>query len=225
MILVAGDPLAGLVDPGSDHAPGGSPATVALALARLGQPVTLLSRAGDRYADPIGDDLAESGVAMCPGRAPHRLPRRAVAVHAGALALGLAPEGADLEERLAEIRAGGTATVTIDLNLRRSLAGEVGAVRERIERQIGLAHVVKTSEAVLAWLYPGVPASAVLSWWRRAGVSCGIVTHGGAGAYLLAPNGVAYRRTAFRRPALHLVIEAVRASAASLGLGTESALP
>ncbi|UOX91451.1 LysR substrate-binding domain-containing protein [Amycolatopsis sp. FBCC-B4732] len=42
---------------------------------------------------------------------------------------------------------------------------------------------------------------------------------------LLRTVSIAYRRTAFRRPALHLVIEAVRASAAELGLGTESALP
>ncbi|EOD65235.1 LysR family transcriptional regulator [Amycolatopsis vancoresmycina] len=42
---------------------------------------------------------------------------------------------------------------------------------------------------------------------------------------LLRTVSIAYRRTAFRRPALHLVIDAVRASAAELGLGTESALP
>ncbi|MEV6875713.1 LysR substrate-binding domain-containing protein [Amycolatopsis sp. NPDC051128] len=42
---------------------------------------------------------------------------------------------------------------------------------------------------------------------------------------LLRTVSIAYRRTEFRRPALHLVIEAVRASAAELGLGTESALP
>ncbi|WP_328454923.1 MULTISPECIES: LysR family transcriptional regulator [unclassified Amycolatopsis] len=42
---------------------------------------------------------------------------------------------------------------------------------------------------------------------------------------LLRTVSIAYRRTAFRRPALHLVIEAVRAAAAELGLGTESALP
>jgi len=42
---------------------------------------------------------------------------------------------------------------------------------------------------------------------------------------LLRTVSIAYRRTASRRPALHLVIDAVRAAAAGLGLGTESALP
>jgi DNA-binding transcriptional LysR family regulator len=42
---------------------------------------------------------------------------------------------------------------------------------------------------------------------------------------LLRTVSIAYRRTAFRLPALHVVIEAVRASAAELGLGTEPALP
>lgn len=42
---------------------------------------------------------------------------------------------------------------------------------------------------------------------------------------LLRTVSIAYRTTSSRRPALQLVIEAVRAAAAALGLGTEPALP
>jgi DNA-binding transcriptional LysR family regulator len=42
---------------------------------------------------------------------------------------------------------------------------------------------------------------------------------------LMRTVSIAYRTTASRRPALNLVIDAVRAAAAELGLGTESALP
>jgi DNA-binding transcriptional LysR family regulator len=42
---------------------------------------------------------------------------------------------------------------------------------------------------------------------------------------LMRTVSIAYRTTALRRHALSLVIEAVRASAAELGLGAESALP
>ncbi|MCU1682958.1 MAG: hypothetical protein JWQ81_3697 [Amycolatopsis sp.] len=42
---------------------------------------------------------------------------------------------------------------------------------------------------------------------------------------LMRTVSIAYRTTSSRRPALNLVIEAVRAAAAELGLGAESALP
>jgi DNA-binding transcriptional LysR family regulator len=42
---------------------------------------------------------------------------------------------------------------------------------------------------------------------------------------LMRTVSIAYRTTALRRPALHLVIDAVRAAAATLGLATESPLP
>jgi DNA-binding transcriptional LysR family regulator len=42
---------------------------------------------------------------------------------------------------------------------------------------------------------------------------------------LLRTVSIAYRRTEIRRPSLHLVIGAVQAAAAELGLGTEPALP
>jgi fructokinase len=141
------------------------------------------------------------------------LPPTATALHSGSLALAMPPGAQILEGLLARERSGGAVTVSIDLNLRPSALGDVTRERARVARQIAYAHIVKASEADLGWLYPGVPAPAILASWRDAGVACGVVTHGGAGAYLLAPNGVAYRRTA--RPVE--VIDAIGAGDAFTG--------
>ena len=74
-LVVIGEALVDLVwQPGTrtlTACPGGSPANVALGLARLDHPVTLLTRLG---ADPFGEmilaHLAASGVAVEPGLDP-----------------------------------------------------------------------------------------------------------------------------------------------------------
>jgi len=69
----------------------------------------------------------------------------------------------------------------------------------RVEREIRLAPIVSATDEYLAWLYPGVTLEQIATEWHDAGVSCCIITYDGArGAYLMAPNRVAYRRTAHR---------------------------
>jgi fructokinase len=124
---------------------------------------------------------------------PARLDRSVTALHTGSLALALEP-GASALERL--MTAQRTATVSIDLNLRPSILRDRERERERVERQVRAAHIVKASDEDLAWLYPGAAIDDVAGKWRAAGVSCVVVTLGEQGAYLLAPNGVAHRQTA-----------------------------
>ena len=69
----------------------------------------------------------------------------------------------------------------------------------RVEREIRLAPIVTATDEYLAWLYPGVTLEQIATEWHDAGVSCSIITYDGArGAYLMAPNRLAYRRTAHR---------------------------
>jgi sugar/nucleoside kinase (ribokinase family) len=231
MIVVAGEALIDLVN--ESAVPGGSPANVAVTLARLGQPVRLLARLSeDPYGRQIRAHLRTNGVDLTAavdapeptslaiaspdanGQASYEfhmdgtadwqwtpaelppLPQPAMALHSGSLALAMAPGASALEGLLSREHQRGAVTVSIDLNLRPSIAGDVVRERARIARQISLAHIVKASDEDLAWLYPGVPAASILTSWQRAGVACAVVTHGGEGAYLLAPNGVAYRRLA-----------------------------
>jgi fructokinase len=238
MIVVAGEATIELM-PGEAGdevraVPGGSPANVAVSLARLGQPVRLLSRlSADGFGSQIRDYLVRNGVDLDwavtaaepsslaiaslndAGQAgydfhiddtadwqwkraelPWRLGPPVVAVHSGSLALALAPGAVVLEEFLAFERSRSAVTISIDLNVRPSVMANASRERARIERQIRLAHIVKASEEDLAWLYPGVPAAAIVAAWHDSGVACAVVTHGGDGAYLIAPNGLAYRRNA-----------------------------
>jgi fructokinase len=184
-VVVAGEALVDLVPAGRDGlfeaAPGGSPANVAVGLARLGVPTRLAARLAD---DPMGrrirEHLAANGVDLSfapraseptslaivalgadgvpdydfrvDGTADWQwrdeeveglLDGPVVALHSGSLALTMEP-GASVLGRLLE-RAGPTATVSYDPNLRPLLMGSPEAVRGRVERLVALSDVVKVS--------------------------------------------------------------------------------
>ncbi|MFG3558114.1 carbohydrate kinase [Micromonospora sp. NPDC047557] len=238
MIVVAGEALIDLVvtAEGQRAVPGGSPANVAVTLARLDEPVRLLARLGpDEYGRQIAEHLAANRVDLrwavraeeptsvavatlsTAGQAsyefrldgaadwqwtPQELPdlagSSATALHTGSLALALAPGAQVLEGLLTRERDRDGLTISIDLNLRPSIVTDRAAEQERVRRQIRLAHLVKASDEDLAWLYPGRSIGDVLAEWREAGVSCAVVTRGGEGAWLLAPNGSLHEQPAVR---------------------------
>jgi fructokinase len=82
VITVVGESLVDLIEDPSGEAvahPGGSPANVAVALARLGQPTTLLTQLGaDAHGRLLRAHLAGSGVRLDPASVPD-LPRTSVA--------------------------------------------------------------------------------------------------------------------------------------------------
>ena len=232
MIVVAGEALIDLVSTSGDGyraAVGGSPANVAVGLARLDQHVRLLARiSADPFGQRIRSHLESNGVDLTwaveateptslaiaslgadggasyafylAGTAdwqwsPAQLPAAldgVIAVHSGSLALSMAPGGAVIEEFLAAV----TVTVSIDINLRPSICGDRDAERERVERQIRHAQIVKASEEDLAWLYPSEPVASVAARWQAAGIPCVVVTLGGDGVYVLRPDGVAMTKPA-----------------------------
>ncbi|GAC1329794.1 MAG: carbohydrate kinase [Mycobacteriales bacterium] len=111
---------------------------------------------------------------------PATLPAEVLAVHAGSLALALAPSGAVLESLLA--REQGRRTISLDPNVRPRLVGTQVEYRRRLERWVGLADLVKVSVEDLAWVYPDEPAETVAAWWRAVGVTLVVITDGAAGA-------------------------------------------
>ena len=133
---------------------------------------------------------------------PQELPELAgspaIALHTGSLALALAPGAEALEGLLARERRRDGLTVSIDLNLRPSIVTDRAAEQERVRRQVRLAHLVKASDEDLAWLYPDRSVADVMTEWRAAGVSCAVVTRGGDGAWLLAPDGSLHEEPAVR---------------------------
>ena len=103
-------------------------------------------------------------------RAGGRLSRAAAILHVGSISSWTAP-GSDAIARLVD-RVAGSALISVDPNIRPPLAeGPVGAslgntapvVRERIDRLVRRADIVKVSAEDLEWLEPDVHGD------RRAG--------------------------------------------------------
>ena len=221
VVAVAGEALIDFVPAGRnglfEAAPGGSPANVAVGLARQEVPVRLLARIADdllghrirahltgnrvdlsfavQAAEPtslaivavgpdgvVEYDFRVKGTADWQWR-DHELASAldgdVVALHAGSLALTMAP-GADALQRLMA-RAGEAMTVSYDPNCRPLLMGSPEAVRGRIEALVGLADVVKASADDLAWLLPDRPPEQVAEAWLARGPSLVVITLGPAG--------------------------------------------
>ncbi len=196
--------------------PGGSPANVAVGLARLGVPVTLLTSLGsDEYGRLVTAHLTGSGVAVRdvgtgaptsvatvtldasgePGYefavsweiGPVEIPVGAVALHTGSLAAALPPGRAEVEVVLARVDAG--ITVSYDPNIRPALLTDPAAERARVERQVAHADLVKASADDLAWLYPDTDPLTVAGHWLDRRPALVVVTRGGLGCVALTRHG------------------------------------
>jgi fructokinase len=219
-VLVVGEALVDIVQRAdglmAEH-PGGSPANVALGLARLGRSARLLTRIGsDRRGLTIRDHLESSGVTLLPGSITDAVTSTATALideqgvasyvfdldwdlpvdvepgayralHTGSIAAFL-PPGGDAVVRLVE-QAIGRVTVSYDPNARPRLMGAAEAARARVERIVSLSDVVKVSDEDLAWLAPGEDVVKVAEQWLSTGPAVVVVTLGGAGSIGLIAAG------------------------------------
>lgn len=101
-------------------------------------------------------------------------------LHVGSLA-AYWPPGADaIEAWLARWRD--RCTVTFDVNLRPIVLDRHRDARDRLERLIRLAHVVKASDEDVAHAYPGKDFARVAEGWLASGPELVVLTHGGDGA-------------------------------------------
>lgn len=188
---------------------GGSPANVAVGLARLGHPCWLASHWGtDARGERIAALLAAEGVTTQGSAhaaststatahldaegvasydfditwelAPDSVPDQAgVHVHTGSIAATLEPGAHTIAEYLARARA--DRTISYDPNARPTLMGHPDVVRPRIEALIALSDVVKASVEDVDWLYPGLSREQVLALWAGLGPSLCLLTAGADG--------------------------------------------
>ena len=196
---------------------GGSPANVALGLARLGRDAHLLTRFGDdEYGRRVRAHLEGSGVQIVAGsQAPGRtssavatldgsgaatyvfdlewslpatpLPPEPLVVHTGSIAAVL-QSGASTVERIVH-GAHRHATISYDPNLRPDLMGSAHRVRPHVESLVATSDVVKLSDEDAAWLAPGSDPEDLLATWLRLGASVVVLTRGGEGAVALCAAG------------------------------------
>ncbi|MBC7560497.1 MAG: carbohydrate kinase [Dermatophilaceae bacterium] len=221
--LVIGESLIDIVhrpDGSSQEHVGGSPANVAIGLARLGHDVTLATMIGeDERGSRIADLLHDEGVGLTRGSIGQR--RTSVAtstldatgaatysfdlawqvgedqplaglahVHTGSIAATLEPGASAVLTTIQQARP--YATISYDPNARPSLMGDPAEVRAKMEQLIGLSDVVKASDEDIAWLYDGAPVPEVLRLWGRLGPSLVVMTRGDKGVviWLSSSNGL-----------------------------------
>lgn len=219
-ILVVGESLVDVVTHADgtrhEHA-GGSPANVAVALARLGAPTELATAyADDRLGRLLDTHLQAAGVALAGD--PHILSRTSTAaarldrsgaaaydfdldgelaepiptappllVHTGSLAAVLEPGASTVAATVA--RLSGVATVSYDINARPAATGAGPDLVRRVEALVAATDIVKASDEDLATLYPGRETAACAHHLLGLGAGAVVVTWGGHGASCFSERG------------------------------------
>ncbi len=220
-VLVVGEALVDIVqraDGTTDRHPGGSPANVALGLARLGHPVRFATRTGDdEDGATVREHLTRDGVELADGATddaptstatavidehgaasyvfelvwslPDVDPGAAGHVHTGSIAANLAPGAAAVRELLPRARK--RATTSYDPNLRPKIIGTPDDERPGVEALVAASDVVKSSDEDLRWLYPDQTPEQVVAAWLALGPALVVVTRGadGASAWLASEPG------------------------------------
>lgn len=222
--LVLGEALVDIVrrtDGTVTELPGGSPANVAVALARLERRTVLTTDlADDRLGCLLAAHLAASGVELAlqlrtvgssstavasigdDGSASYEfdiafdiaVPTTgpALVVHTGSIGAVLAP-GADVVLQVIRARRT-TSTVTYDLNIRRQVMGSLWSLRAKVEALVALSDVVKAADEDLAELYPELDTDTAAKRLLDLGPAAVLVTRGGGVVTAVLANGqqVAY---------------------------------
>jgi fructokinase len=217
--LVVGESLVDIVqraDGSTLEYAGGSAANVAVALARLGRPVELVTAfADDARGGMLARHLNQSAVGLV-GDA-HRLERTSTAlatiaddgsasytfdiewrlteipevtpqvVHTCSLGAVMAPGAEDVRRLLERLRPG--ALVSYDVNTRPAVTGVGPDVVRAVEDVVTLADLVKASDEDLHALYPGDTVEQAVERLRALGPSAVVVTRGRAGATWYGPDG------------------------------------
>jgi len=236
MLTVIGEALIDLIEspdssPAAPHGsyrarPGGSPLNVAVGLARLECPTTLLARvSADAFGRVLAQHASANGVVLggpvgvpepttlaivsldpdgiaaysfyVEGAAdwqwtPEELraiPVDSTILHTGSLASWIAPGSTLIAETLQIRRAGGECVISYDPNVRPALLAGPEDARDRIEPYLRIAHIIKASDADLAWLYPDRDPLDSLREWADSGPDLTVLTRGGAGATAIAADG------------------------------------
>lgn len=216
-VLVVGEALVDVVDRDgarSEHV-GGSPANVAMGLARLGHPTVLAACVGDdERGDVVVEHVTGHGVELShgtvrPGRtstaqallAPDGSATytfeiewdptldglgEAGHVHTGSLATVLEPGAVDVVALVRERRE--AASISYDPNIRPAVVGE-GDHRIGVEEVIALSDVVKGSDEDVRELYGDVDLDDVMTRWLGLGAGLVVITRGADGVVWRAASG------------------------------------
>src|SRR5690606_2022417 len=198
--------------------PGGSPANVAVGLARLGRDVELVTWfAPDARGAALRSHLERENVRLsgASARAPRtstahatldasgaatyvfdldwsppvqQSERTPLVVHTGSIAAVLRPGAATVTEMVDRYRE--DATVTYDPNIRPHVMTDRAATRSAVEKLVARADLVKVSDEDLRWLYPDEDALTAARRWLGTGPAAVCVTRGEKGTWAATAGGL-----------------------------------
>jgi fructokinase len=195
---VIGEALVDIID--GVPRPGGSPANVALALGRLGVPVTLATQLGDdAEGELIRSHLAASNVSLVVAPAERTSSARAVIGPTGAASydfdVSWDPVFAELP--VAQVVHVGSfsalvgkppaGTLSYDLNIRPALVPPDAVTR--VEAVVAAATIVKASDEDLEWLYPDRSPEESAQALLAEGPEVVWLTRGAAGSVAFTSGG------------------------------------
>ncbi|WP_243368805.1 carbohydrate kinase family protein [Microvirga solisilvae] len=148
---------------------------------RCPNPTTLsviaTSASGEPQYSFYAPDAADR--ALEPEALPSQLPSDVKAIAAGSYALGVEPIASAIETLLK--REAGSRVISLDPNVRPRVVGDLKAYRERFERLLAHATIVKASDEDIHMLYPDADLVAAAQTWLKLGPALVIVTRGAEG--------------------------------------------
>lgn len=125
-------------------------------------------------------DENSAGRLLAPTDLP-ALPDRVTALYFGGISLACEP-GAETYAALAQ-REASSRVIVLDPNIRPGFITDEPAYRDRLDRMIKVADIVKVSDEDLNWIYPGADTlEEKVARMRAAGPSIVVLTRGGDGA-------------------------------------------
>ncbi|WP_114944508.1 carbohydrate kinase family protein [Microvirga calopogonii] len=131
--------------------------------------------------------------ALKPEALPAQLPPDVNAIAAGSYALGVEPIASAIETLLR--REAGSRVISLDPNVRPRVVGDLNAYRERFERLLAYADIVKASDEDVETLYATRDLASAARAWLQLGPKLVIVTRGEKGP-LAAFGGLVVERPA-----------------------------
>ena len=131
--------------------------------------------------------------ALTPEALPSELPVDVNAIAAGSYALGVEPIATAIETLLR--REAGSRVISLDPNVRPRVVGDLSAYRERFERLLAYADIVKASDEDIELLYETHDLASAARAWLRRGPKLVIITRGEKGPL------AAFGDTILERPA------------------------
>ena len=131
--------------------------------------------------------------ALTPEALPADLPAGMNAIAAGSYALGVEPIASAIETLLR--REAGSRVISLDPNVRPRVVGDLNTYRERFERLLAYADIVKASDEDIELLYGTHDVASAARAWLQRGPKLVIVTRGEKGPL------AAFGDTILERPA------------------------